>query len=75
MQNLWLDSFQEYLGIFLMKVVLNVFSFLANTLTENILREIFQMVIQESCEALENLSRDVLETRTETGRRIKELWF
>lgn len=71
MQNLWLDSFQEYLGIFLMKVVLNVFSFLANTLTESILREIFHMVIQESCEALENLSRDVLETRTETGRRIK----
>ena len=75
MQNLWLDSFQEYLVIFLMKVVLNVFSFLANTLTESILREIFHMVIQESCEALENLSRDVLETRTETGRRIKELWF
>lgn len=71
MQNLWLDPFQEYLGIFLMKVVLNVFSFLANTLTESILREIFHMVIQESCEALENLSRDVLETRTETGRRIK----
>ena len=71
MQNLWLDTFQEYLGIFLMKIVLNVFSSLSNTLTENILREIFHMVIQESCEALENLSRDVLETRTETGRRIK----
>lgn len=56
-----------------MKIVLNVFSSLANTLTENILREIFHMVIQESCEVLENLSRDVLETRTETGRRIKEL--
>lgn len=56
-----------------MKIVLNVFSSLANTLTENILREIFHMVNQESCEALENLSRDVLETRTETGRRIKEL--
>ena len=54
-----------------MKIVLNVFSSLANTLTESILREIFHMVIQESCEALENLSRDVLETRTETGRRIK----
>lgn len=58
-----------------MKIVLNVFSSLSNTLTENILREIFHMVIQsceeESCEALENLSRDVLETRTETGRRIK----
>ena len=54
-----------------MKIVLNVFSSLSNSLTENILREIFHMVIQESCEALENLSRDVLETRTETGRRIK----
>lgn len=36
-----------------MKIVLNVFSSLSNTLTENILREIFHMVIQESCEALE----------------------